>query len=390
LWRRLRLRPLIGAHLVQRASSWPVAVRLYLVSFLVVGLSLSVLGPALTELRERTGSGIGGIGVLFAGQSVGYIVGSFLGGRLYDRIPGHRVFGGALLLLGLGLAFVPAFDGLNGLFATFVVMGFGASITDLGANALLLWQLGAGSGRAMNLLHLFFGLGALAAPLVVHIGLDITTRAAAILCAALAVWSFTIPSPQRPLEAREEHTDTTKPMLVLLAVFFTLYVGLEIGFAGWIKTYGEEISFSELAATWLTTVFWVAFTLGRLLASAIAHRVEPDRILAATCGLSIVAAVVLIIGNGGATTVWIGTVLMGIGTAPQFPAMLMLAERRIHVTGSATSWFVGGAGMGGLIFPWAIGRVFDSQGTGALPWAMLVLGVATFASFAIADKALHR
>jgi fucose permease len=242
----------------------------------------------------------------------------------------------------------------------------------------------------MNLLHLCFGLGALAAPLVVHVGLDFTTRAAALLCGVLAVWSFTIPSPERPLEARDEHTDTTTPMLVLLGVFFTLYVGLEIGFAGWVKTYGEEISFSELAATWLTTVFWVAFTIGRLVASAVAHRIAPDRILSASCALSLVAAVVLIVGDGGTAMVWVGTVLMGVGTAPQFPAMLMLAERRIHVTGSATSWFVGGAGMGGLIFPWLIGRVFDSQGTGALPWAVLVLGIATFASFVVADRALHR
>ena len=48
-------------------------------------------------------------------------------------------------------------------------------------------------------------------------------------------------------EAREEHTDTTLSILLLLFLFFALYVGLEVGFAGWIKTYGEEIGFTELA-----------------------------------------------------------------------------------------------------------------------------------------------
>src|SRR5215510_14103805 len=135
-------------------SAWPRSVRLYLVSFLVVGLSMSMLGPALTELRDRSGADIGDIGILFAGQSIGYIVGSFSGGRMYDRFNGHRVFAAALVVLAVGLALVPAFDGLEGLFATFFVIGVGASICDLGGNTLLMWDLEAGSSRAMNALHL--------------------------------------------------------------------------------------------------------------------------------------------------------------------------------------------------------------------------------------------
>src|SRR4029450_598073 len=97
-------------------SAWPRSVRLYLVSFLVVGLAMSVLGPALTDLRERSGADIGDIGILFVGQSLGYIVGSLTGGGFVDRFHSHRVFAGSLVLLGIGLALVPAFDALTGLF----------------------------------------------------------------------------------------------------------------------------------------------------------------------------------------------------------------------------------------------------------------------------------
>lgn len=375
---------------MQRRDAWPLAVRLYLVSFLIVGMSLSVLGPSLTELRERSGAGIAGIGVLFAGQSAGYIAGSFLGGWLYDRFDGHRVFASALAVLGLGLGLVPVFSGLVGLFATFVVLGLGAAAADLGANTLLMWQLGAGVGRAMNLLHLCFGIGALTAPLLVHIGLTIATRTAAVCCVLLAAWAIAVPAPLAPPEAREEHTETTLPLLVLLGSFFVLYVGLEVGFAGWVHTYGEEIEFSALAATWLTTTFWIGFTLGRLLASAIAHRVRPDVVLYAACAATLVAAAVLIVGDGRTEFVWGGTALMGLATAPQFPGMMTLAEQRIHVTGSSTAWFVGGAGVGGLVFPWLIGRWFDASGTGALPWAMAIMGVFVLASLMASNRALSR
>lgn len=372
------------------AAAWPRSVRLYLATFLVLGMALSVLGPALTELRERSGAGIGDIGILFAGQAAGYIVGSFAGGRLIDRFNGHRVFAGSLVLLGVGLATVPFFDDLTGLFVTFVIIGLGASVCDLGGNTLLMWELGAGSGRPMNLLHMCIGIGALVAPLMVYVGLDLAMWTAAVVCALLTVWALRVPAPSRPPQAREEHTDTTLSILLLLFLFFFLYVGLEVGFAGWIKTYGEEVGLSELAATWLTTVFWLGFTAGRLLASAIADRVGPDVILYVACFASVAAAAVMIAGGGATPAVWTATAMMGVATAPQFPGMMNLAERRIHISGSATAWFVGGAGAGGLVFPLVIGRFFDARGAKALPVAAFLLAVATLAAFATANRALGR
>jgi fucose permease len=369
---------------------WPMSVKLYLVSFLVVGLAITVLGPALTDLRQRSGSGLGDIGSLFVGQSLGYIVGSFLGGRLFDRFDGHRVFAAALLVVGAGLVMVPQSDHLTALFAAFVVLGLGGAIADLGANTLLMWELGADGGRAMNLLHLCFGLGALTAPLLVHLGLGVATRTAAVGCGLLAAWAITIPSPRAALSARDEHTEATLPLLLMLCTFFAVYVGLEVGFAGWIHTYGEEVDFGALAATWLTTSFWVFFTLGRLAASVLASRIAPVRLLSAACVATLLAAGVLVVGDGRVAPVWIGTALMGLATAPQFPGMMNLAERRLHITGSATMWFVGGAGIGGLIFPFVIGRWFDASGSGALPLAMVVFGALTFGVFIAAERALHR
>ncbi len=366
------------------------SVILYFASFLVIGLALSVLGPALTELRERSATGIGGIGVLFVGQSLGYVVGSFAAGRLFDKFDGHRVFAVGLCILAAGLALVPSFDGLSGLFGVFVLLGFGGSSIDVGANAMIVWELRDGVGRSMNALHFCFGLGALSAPLLVHVGLSVATRAAAVACILLAGCALAIPAPEAPKLARDEHTETTHRLLVMFAVFFFLYVGLEVGFAGWIHTYGEEVRFSDLAATWLTTTFWLGFTTGRLLASALANRFAPQVTLVASCGLTLVAAVGLIVGDGREAPVWIGTAIMGLATAPQFPVMLTYIERHVHVTGAATGWFIGGAGFGGLVFPWVIGRWFDASGATALPWAMLLLGVLTFGSFAVTRRVLSR
>ncbi len=363
-------------------------VPLYWVTFLVVGLSLSILGPALTELRGRSGAGIGDIGILFVGQAVGYVVGSFVGGTLFDRFHGHRVYAVSLLTMAVGLLLVPSFSDLPPLFFAFVLIGIGAAIADVGANALLMWELGPGTGRSMNVLHLCFGVGALIAPLAVYAGLDLAVRGAAAACVLLAIWAVRVPAPRVRVATAEQHADTTWRLLLLLAVFFFLYVGLEVGFAGWIRTYGEEVDFSELGATWLTTSFWIGFTVGRVASSANGQRVRPKVVLAIACSATVGAAFVLVVGDGRAAPVWIGAALMGLATAPQFPVMLTYLERRIHVTGYATSWFVGAAGLGGLVFPWVIGQWFDAIGAAALPWSMLVLSLLTLGSFAVSNRVL--
>ena len=95
-----------------------------------------------------------------------------------------------------------------------------------------------------------------------------------------------------------------------------------------------------------------------------------------------------VVGDGRVEPVWVGSALLGLATAPQFPVMLTYLERRIHVTGYATSWFVGAAGIGGLLFPWLIGRWIDASGPAALPWSMLVLGLLTLGSFAVSNRTL--
>lgn len=363
-------------------------VVLYWCSFLAVGLSLSILGPALSELRDTAGVDIGSIGVLFVGQSAGYVAGSFVGGRLFDRHVGHRVFAGSLLLVAAGVAVVPALTSLWSLFVAFVLVGVGAAAGDVGANTMLMWETGAEGGRAMNVLHLCFGIGALSAPLLVHPGLGIATGVCATGCIVLAVAALAIRSPQQRLATDDQEQTPPRRLLALLAAFFLFYVGLEVGFAGWIPTYGEQIDLSDLAVTWLTATFWIGFTIGRLLASAIAHRFRPKIVLTASCGLTVAGALVLVFGDGRTAPIWVGTALFGLATAPQFPVMLSYLERRIHITGSATSWFVGAAGVGGLAFPWLIGQWIDGSGPSALVWSMLVLSLVTAGSFAVSDRRL--
>jgi fucose permease len=69
--------------------------------------------------------------------------------------------------------------------------------------------------------------------------------------------------------------------------------------------------------------------------------------------------------------VWIGTIGMGLFLASLFPTMLVLAERRMRLTGGITRWFFVGTGLGGMFLPWLIGQLFVPVGPQVMLWLIL-------------------
>ena len=127
-----------------------------------------MIGPSLSTLRERTGSSISEIGSLFLALQLGFIIGSVVAGRILDRFDGHRVYATGFILVAGALMAVPMATSLTALWFVMVAIGMASSLSDVTANTLLMWHLGEHVGRAMNLLHFSFGVGALVAPVILR------------------------------------------------------------------------------------------------------------------------------------------------------------------------------------------------------------------------------
>lgn len=362
----------------------------YLASFIAIGISLSIIGPALSILRAQTGSSLAGIGVLFLTQGTGYMLGGFFAGRGYDAGFGHRQVATALFLIAAIVLTMPYVHSLSALAALCAVNGAVSGVIDVGGNTLVIWVRQGNVGPTMNLLHLSFALGALATPLLTAIGLLTVTRIEAAVAIVVAVAALSYPSPRPVHLEKASTTRAPRRLLMIVAVFFILYVGLEAGFGGWIHTYGEEIGFSKNAAAGLTATFWGSFAIGRLLASAVARRTTARLMITTTCAMALAAALAMVIGNGRVVVVWPATALFGISVASQFPMMMTFADERLRVSGSDMSWFIAGAGIGGLTLPWLIGQFFDAHGAKAMPIAVSTFGVATLAWFLFTAHALER
>lgn len=139
----------------------------YYVAFIGLGLISASLGPTLPGLAEQTRTDLGEISFLFTTRATGYMLGSLLGGRLYDLLRGHPVMAGSLALMGLGMFMVPTTPILWLLALLLFLVGLGEGAVDVGGNTLIVWIHRSRVGPYMNGLHFFFGLGAFISPLVV-------------------------------------------------------------------------------------------------------------------------------------------------------------------------------------------------------------------------------
>jgi fucose permease len=373
---------------------------IYLAAFITVGLSFSMLGPALTYLQRRADVSKGEIGVLFVAQSVGYLAGSLLSGRLYDHGYGHRAMAFGLVgMAGAALA-IPHATSVPMLAIPVSLLGAFGGCVDVGGNTLVVWHSRrTGSGRLLNALHLFFGIGALLSPGFVNRSIA-WSGGLGLVCGVIAGYSILIASVilihETPVHTTDDEAERTiggpKPqtparILAVIGFFFVLYVGVEIGFSGWIKTYAEGIHLAGNAPTFLNTAFWVSFTLGRLLAVVLARRVRPGQMLAGSCALTVALLAVMALADGGHAMVWVTTPLIGIAVAPQFATMIAYAEERITLSGRSTSWFVSAAGIGGLTLPFLIGQLLD-RSSGAMPIAVLVAAIAAMAWLLVVRRSL--
>lgn len=370
----------------------------YYLALMALGLTTASMGPTLPGLAAQTGTRLAEIGFLFTARSLGYMLGSLAGGRLYDRVRGHSLLAAALVAVAAAMAAVPLMPRLWLLTAVLAALGLAEALVDVGANTLLVWVHRDRVGPFMNGLHFFFGIGAFLSPiLVAQAALRSEGIAWAYWLLALAVlpgaaWLARLPSPSNGVVA--ERGTAVRPnaaLVALMAAFLCLYVGAEMGFGGWVYTYALAMGLSGPAtAAYLTSAFWGSFTVGRLLGIPLAARFSPQAILAGDLLGCVASMAVLLAWPHSVVALWLGSLGVGLAMASIFPTTISLAERRMAITGRAAGWLFAGGSAGSMLLPWLMGRVFEPLGPRAAMFAILAALLLAAAVFTALNAASAR
>ena len=366
----------------------------YYFLFICLGLDLAIAGPTLPALATQTGSRLGQMGLLFLASSIGYTLGTFVSGRIFDRVRGHPVMGIAQLFVAALLVLIPLTPWLWGLLLILVCKGFAEGFINTGANILMVWTHGEKVGPFMNGLHFFFGLGAFLSPLLVAqvVGMAGGYRLGYWIVAAIATLAglrmLTMSGNPRPTSAQDGDTVRTVrgPVPVALIIsamlFLFFYVGAEITFGGWIYTYAVTLRLASLAgAAYLNSMFWLAFTIGRLISIPAATRFKPKQVILAALLSSLVMLILGMLFSSSSTVLWMMAIGLGFCMAPVWPTGFTLAGQSIDLTGRLTSIILLGDSFGGMVLPSAVGQVIESAGPRTMVYLIfgsLVLNLLAF------------
>jgi len=357
----------------------------YYLLFISLGFSLGITGPALPSLANQTGSTLGAIGAIFLLGSTGGMLGTALSGRLFDRIKnGHRVLGLAQLLSLTLLAIIPLANSLPLLLVIFFINGLPGGIINTGANTLLMWTHGKKAGPYVNGLHFAFGLGAFLAPTVfaqvLNLGGTYQQAYWALAALALPISLFLMFLPGSP-ELRDEGEESEQrpanlrqimPMIAVAMLFLFFYVGSELTYGNWIYTYAITLDLADATrAAYLTSGFWLSFTIGRAISIPVAARFKPTQILAVAFFGGLAALALAISAPSSLTVLWIATVAVGFFMAPVWATGYNFVGQSIKLTATVSSIIILGDSFGGVVLPWVTGQAIERFGAHTMPWLVI-------------------
>jgi len=335
---------------------------------LVFGIVLAILGTVfgLPAMRARLQISLAQQGTLFLLLYLGIFVASLLVGPLIDHLGAKANLLTSSLIVALAMILFAGAHSFAAASGAGVLLGFGGGGLNTCTNALVSDLYVERRGPMLNLLGIFFGVGAISIPLMA-VGIEgrFTIPQLFIFCAVLAavcaLWYALTSFP--PAKANQEFSwrellEVAKYNGVLqLAFILFLESGNEACIAGWTSTYVDNAGYAPQVATLVLAAYWAALMLARILASRVLGGIKKSQLVVATAVLSLGGCVVLLSARS-LVALFAGTALIGLSYGPIFPTTLAIAgDRYSQRAGTVFGLMFSIALVGGMMFPWAVGQI---------------------------------
>lgn len=357
--------------------------------FFALGVINASFGPALPELAQHTASDLAQIGGLFTAYFVGALLSQVLAGPLVDRL-GQRpvlVAGMAVTACGvLATAFAPA---LPLLLACAALTGFGFGATGVAVNVLVSATFATRRAAALNLVNVFFGLGSFVGPALAGATLRFGDTALPPLgLGALLMGAVIVPlagmrlgKPTATAVASGPSIYRSPPLWAVGALF-VLSVGCESGMGAWTSTYAARtVALDAATAAFVTSAYWLALTLGRVIGAAIGTRLPAATLLRACLIGAALGAGMLLATVGNLLLTLAAIALIGLCFGPIFPtAFAQISTRYQRAAGAAAGVVIPMGSVGGAIIPLLQGNLLASYGPVAV---MRVIAIGTLGMIAL-------
>lgn len=322
---------------------------IYLI-FISLGLPDSLIPSSWPAMSQSLGVSSDYQGILTLVVSFCTIISSFLTTKLIEWFTTKGVVIGSILFTVIGLigfSFSPNFALL---IVSAIPLGLGAGAIDTALNNYVAVNYKA---LHLNWLHAFWGVGASISPLICGAFLtDINGWRNAAICLAIiqaSIWLVSVVTikvwkkAETQFETREENKEeetkekgsffkTFKIRGVIPALFgFFCYIAVEQTTACWFSSmlvFDMGVS-EDLASSW-TSLFYVGMMVGRLLSGLISLKIKDKNLIRIGEGL-ILTGTILMCLRFNIYLMPVGLVIIGLGCAPVYPAIIHSTPERFTV-----------------------------------------------------------
>ncbi len=345
-----------------------VAIAINLLPLFLASLSHDLASP-----QGFTAEQLGRVGSI---TYLGVVIGMLLTGPLADQL-GARVstIGGELgIAAGFGLLFTA--QSYEGVLASVALLGFGNGLLAVLSPIVSALRPERRTG-AMNLLHSFYCIGAMAAILIASLamraGISWRTISLAALPIPLGLGVCFLLVPSLPLCAAGRERTSLPTVLrhrffVIALVALFLCGATEVSMAYWLPLYAEKsLGYSAWVAGVALFCFSLMMAVGRLTLAFLPHRIDPIRLMLG-CSAALVALFLFAAFAPFNSVRLSSCVLIGLAGSCLWPSTLAIAADRFQHGGAtplALLELFGNAG--GILLPWSIGAIADAS---SLRWGI--------------------
>lgn len=318
-------------HSRQSTQNW-----LYCALVGILGLYASTYQTLVSGLTTRVGLDAAMMGVLMSVYAAGSLCSVLVSGVVSDTLGKRRVVLCAAPVMGLGLVCVSTAGTVAPLFVGLFLTGMGFGPCESIGSALLTDENPGASTRWMNISQIFYGVGAIAAPMAVTWYLTSrggTSSSVLLMCAAavFVCWLMLLVTSggrlQRPAGARRElnmFSVLKNREFVLYAVLVFLYLCYESIAPAYFKQLFLQRGASEQTSSLAISIFWASMVLLRLVGVFMdGKEIRCIRYLSPLVAVGV--AVALLARSDGLRLV--GVALYGFGCGPVWPMLYVLAAR---------------------------------------------------------------
>lgn len=344
-------------------------------SFFGLGMVTAGIGPALPDLANNTVSSLSTMGSLFTGLFLGSLVAQVFSGPLIDRVGPRWLLLASLVIVSAGLLGVTVTHSLPIALASATLTGLGYGSIALIINVSISNLFPQRRASVLNLINMFYGIGAFIAPAVAGLFLRLYGSSLPALWLSggleflllpffLKFFHLGQPSPTKEKVQKTNLDLFRSPVLWALSLLLLIYVGTENSAGGWVSTYMRQTTLLTAATAAVTASgFWLTFTAGRFLGTLLGSRWPARNLLIACLFVALIGGVIIIASTGNVTLSILGFLLLGLGLGPTFPTALAIVTASFtEFAGTATSLAMAMGFAGGMLIPWLMGVILETNG----------------------------